>query len=115
MVRHIADRVAVMYSGELVEVGPVESLFSRPRHPYTEALLAAVPVPASRRRDRPALLRGEVADSADPPPGCRLSPRCPYAEARCGEQSPGQQEISSGHTAAGHSADSLSLRGPSSS
>ena len=80
MVEHISDRVAVMYVGRLVELAKTEELYYAPKHPYTEALMAAVPKPDPRRRDRPIKLPGEVASPANPPPGCYFHPRCRYAE-----------------------------------
>ena len=83
VVRHVSDRVAVMYVGRIVEVAPTTALYTRPRHPYTEALLAAVPKPDPALRDTAAAPAGEVADPANPPPGCAFHPRCPYAVDRC--------------------------------
>ncbi len=79
VVRHVSDRVAVMYVGRIVEVAPTVALYARPRHPYTEALLAAVPKADPPLRDTAAAPQGEVADPANPPPGCAFHPRCPHA------------------------------------
>ncbi|MGQ4809518.1 Oligopeptide transport ATP-binding protein OppF [Candidatus Entotheonellaceae bacterium PAL068K] len=88
VIRHISDRVAVMYIGKIVETGPVGDIFSRPQHPYTQALLAAVP-DADPRKPPPRLtLKGEVATPVDPPPGCRLYGRCPLATDLCAELDP---------------------------
>ena len=111
VVRHISDRVAVMYLGRLVELADVEPLFDRPRHPYTEALLAAVPLPDPRRKARPTLLRGEMGDPSNPPPGCLFHPRCPYCQDRCRAETPPLRTIEPGRQAACHFAEMLSLRG----
>ncbi len=100
MVRHLCDRVAVMYLGRIVEMAPVEDLYTRPLHPYTQALLSAIPVPdpaveAHRQR---TILTGDVPNPADPPPGCTFHTRCPMAFDRCRTESPRLQEVSSGHS-----------------
>jgi peptide/nickel transport system ATP-binding protein len=84
VIRHMSDRVAVMYLGEVVEEGPTEAVFSRPRHPYTRALLAAIPRMSPDAPAREAgLVEGEPPNPVDPPPGCRFHPRCPFVQARC--------------------------------
>jgi oligopeptide/dipeptide ABC transporter ATP-binding protein len=90
VVEHMSDRIAVMYLGKVVEVGPGEEVTSRPRHPYTQALLAAVPVPDPDLEDRRArtVVQGEPPSPVAPPPGCRFASRCPYAEERCGVEEP---------------------------
>jgi len=111
VVKHISDRVAVMYVGRIVETAPTEALFGAPRHPYTEALLSAVPIPDPRLRADRIVLQGEVADPAHPPPGCHFHPRCQYAQAICREKAPAQQEIAPNHFVSCHRAAELTLRG----
>jgi peptide/nickel transport system ATP-binding protein len=82
--RFLCDRVGIMYLGQLVEEGPTEQVFAQPLHPYTRALLEAIPSPDPRERGRGARLQGEVPDASKPPAGCRFHPRCPVSEARCG-------------------------------
>ncbi|WP_252437230.1 ABC transporter ATP-binding protein [Pseudonocardia humida] len=104
VVRHIAHRVAVMYLGEIVETGPTDRLFDRPAHPYTEALLSAVPLPSPRRqRERERIvLTGEVPDAADPPPGCSFHTRCPYVMQRCRVEVPAETPVEGGGTVRCH-------------
>jgi peptide/nickel transport system ATP-binding protein len=113
VVEHIADRVAVMYVGRVVELASTEDLFARPRHPYTEALLSAVPIPDPRSRGKRERIRlqGEVADPANQPSGCAFHPRCHYAEDRCRVERPALRHVGGGHYSACHFAESLDLRG----
>jgi peptide/nickel transport system ATP-binding protein len=111
VVRHISDRVAVMYVGQIVELAPTASLFARPLHPYTAALMRAVPVPDPRVRAGDAVLKGEVPSPANPPSGCYFHPRCPFAEARCRSEAPALREIAPGHVARCHFAGEIPLAG----
>ncbi len=111
VVRHVSDRVAVMYVGRIVEVAPTTSLYGRPRHPYTEALLAAVPKADPTLRDGAVVPRGEVADPANPPPGCAFHPRCPHAVDRCRVELPALREVAPGNFSACHRAEELTLAG----
>ena len=109
VVRHISDRVAVMYVGQLVELAPTQDLFTRPRHPYTAALMRAVPIPDPRITTTDTILRGEVPSPANPPTGCYFHPRCPFAEDRCRTEPPPLREITPGHYTRCHLADQLTL------
>jgi len=111
VIEHISDRVAVMYVGKLVEMAETEELFMNPKHPYTEALLSAVPKPDPRMRKRRIVLPGEVADPSNPPPGCYFHPRCRYARPICREEEPALREIEPGHFVSCHRAEELSLAG----
>jgi oligopeptide/dipeptide ABC transporter ATP-binding protein len=109
VVRHICDRVAVMYVGQLVELAPAKSLFQRPRHPYTAALMQAVPVPDPRIAISSDVLPGEVANPASPPSGCYFHPRCMFAQDRCRQEVPALQEVTPGHYARCHRGAELEL------
>jgi peptide/nickel transport system ATP-binding protein len=111
VVKHISERVAVMYVGRIVEMATTEKIFSAPKHPYTEALLSSVPKPDPRLRAQRIVLQGEVADPANPPSGCYFHPRCSYAKEICRQEKPVQEEIEPGHYVACHRARELSLRG----
>jgi peptide/nickel transport system ATP-binding protein/oligopeptide transport system ATP-binding protein len=107
VVEHISDRVAVMYLGRIVEMTDKTSLFETPLHPYTEALLAAVPIPkASARRRERIILKGDVPSPINPPPGCHFHARCSYAMARCRHEVPVLREVMPGHWASCHLHDS---------
>ncbi|MCB0079347.1 MAG: ABC transporter ATP-binding protein, partial [Caldilineaceae bacterium] len=113
VVKHVSDRVAVMYVGKIVEIAETSALFSQPRHPYTEALLSAVPKPDPRLRSQRIILEGEVADPAHPPSGCYFHPRCRYAVDRCKTESPELNEIEPGHFVSCHRANEIELVGVS--
>lgn len=102
VVRSLADQVAVMYLGLLVEKGPVQRVFTNPQHPYTQALLSATPVPNPKlaRERKPVLLKGDVPSPVDPPRGCRFHTRCPFAMTRCREEEPILKETEKGVVAA---------------
>jgi oligopeptide/dipeptide ABC transporter ATP-binding protein len=110
VVEQISDRVAVMYLGKIVEEADAGALYGDPRHPYTRALLSAVPVPDPQARPQRTVLRGELPSPAAPPPGCAFHPRCPVAIDRCRTEEPALIEIGGGHRAACH----LVTPGPSS-
>ncbi|HXV42286.1 MAG TPA: oligopeptide/dipeptide ABC transporter ATP-binding protein, partial [Anaerolineae bacterium] len=111
VVKHISDRVAVMYVGKIVEMAPTEEIFDAPRHPYTAALLSAVPVADPRVRSHMTPLKGEVPSPANPPSGCYFHPRCPYAVDRCRTDTPLLEEISPKHYVSCHRARELQLVG----
>ena len=111
VVRHVSDRVAVMYVGRIVEVAPTDALYRAPLHPYTEALLAAVPAPDPERRGNRRVAQGEVADPANPPPGCAFHPRCPYAVDRCRVERPELTPVAPGRFVSCHRAAELELAG----
>ncbi len=113
VVAHISNRVAVMYVGKMVELAPTRELFVNPRHPYTEALMSAIPLPDPRPREKRVLLTGEVANPASPPTGCYFHPRCTYCQDICKNEDPVFREITPGHFVKCHRADELSLNGVS--
>jgi len=103
VVQHIAHRVAVMYLGRIVELADKRSLFSQPLHPYTEALLSAVPIPDPKgRRDTRVVLTGDVPSPVNPPSGCHFHTRCPYVMERCRVEAPALRELQPGHWASCH-------------
>ncbi|HEU5465780.1 MAG TPA: oligopeptide/dipeptide ABC transporter ATP-binding protein [Gemmatimonadales bacterium] len=107
VVRHVADDVAVMYAGQIVERGPVDQIYSAPRHPYTRALLSAVPVPDPKAPHNRIVLSGDVPSPTNPPSGCRFHPRCPHPlkDMRCSTDVPGLRELEDAQWAACHFAD----------
>ena len=99
---YICDRIGVMYLGKMVEVGPTENLVKNPRHPYTQALINAVPVPDPTIKRGEIVIKGEVPNPINPPPGCRFHPRCPYAMDVCRKEEPKLIEVEKGHKVACH-------------
>jgi len=104
-VKHVADRIAVMHLGRIVEIGPSGALFANPRHPYTRALLSAIPLPAPGLKRERIILHGEMPSALHPPAGCAFHTRCPVAIAQCATVRP--ELTGSGHATACHRADEL--------
>ena len=110
VIKHISDRVAVMYLGKIVELAKTEELFDNPKHPYTEALISAVPVPDPDYKTERILLEGDVPSPVNPPSGCYFHPRCRYAREVCRTETPVYRTVEREHFATCHLADSLNLR-----
>ena len=104
VVRHISDRIAVMYLGSVVEIAEKAQLYSNPMHPYTKALLSAIPLPDVKKKRQRIILEGDVPSAYNPPSGCKFHTRCPYATDRCRQETPVLQEVEKGHKAACHRA-----------
>jgi oligopeptide/dipeptide ABC transporter ATP-binding protein len=102
VVKHVSDRVAIMYLGKLVEVAASETIYHRARHPYTQSLISAIPVPDPHRQVQRQVLRGDVPSPIRPPAGCSFHPRCPVAEARCAREEPSLLAVDAGQLAACH-------------
>jgi peptide/nickel transport system ATP-binding protein len=111
VVENISTRVAVMYAGRIMEIAETRELFHTPRHPYTEALMSAVPKPHPEQASKRIILQGDVADPSDLPPGCAFHPRCRYAQDRCREAVPELRDLESGHRTACHLSEELDLTG----
>jgi len=111
VVQHISDRVAVMYVGKVAEIAAAEELYSNPLHPYTEALLSAVPKPDPRAKSGRIVMQGDVADPSNPPSGCYFHPRCRYAVDLCKQKTPEFRELKPDHFVACHRAEELKLEG----
>jgi peptide/nickel transport system ATP-binding protein len=107
VVRHISDRIAVMYVGQLVELAPTDEIFRKPLHPYTAALMRAVPVADPRVHATDSILGGEVPSPAAPPSGCYFHPRCRHAQPRCKVEAPALREIAPGHVSRCHFAGEM--------
>lgn len=102
VVKHISDRIGVMYLGSMVELAPKDELYSKPLHPYTQALLSAIPIPDPSIRRKRIILKGDIPSPSNPPSGCRFHTRCPYAVERCREEVPAFREVAPEHFVACH-------------
>jgi len=111
VVENVSNRVSVMYVGKIVETASTEELYRRPLHPYTEALLSAVPRPDPKAKKKRIILQGEAPSPANPPTGCHFHPRCPYAQDVCKVDAPPLREVKPNHFAACHFSEALDLKG----
>jgi len=102
VVEHISDRVAIMYLGKIVEIAPSKNIYNEPQHPYTKALLSAIPIPNPKSNEQRTILKGDIPNPANPPAGCAFRTRCPQVEKICGEQIPAMIKIGHDHFAACH-------------
>ncbi|MBC7190483.1 ABC transporter ATP-binding protein [Candidatus Aerophobetes bacterium] len=107
VVRYIATRIAVMYLGKIIEIAPTEKIFLQTKHPYTKALISAIPEPDVEKKKRRIILKGDVPSPLEPPPGCRFHPRCPYVLPICKNKEPLLEEIEEGHFVACHLAEKI--------
>ena len=110
VIKHISIRVAIMYLGKIVEIAKTSEIFENPKHPYTEALISAVPIPDPKYRSDEIILKGDVPSPLNPPDGCYFHPRCRYAKSICSQNEPYYRDLGNGHFASCHFADSLNLR-----
>jgi peptide/nickel transport system ATP-binding protein len=111
VVEHVSDRVAVMYLGRIVELAPTARLFYQPRHPYTAALMSAIPALNPDEVMQPEMLEGEIPNPSNPPTGCHFHPRCRFVQERCKQETPLLREVAPGQFAACHFAEELTLKG----
>jgi len=102
VVEHISDRVAIMYLGKIVEIAPSKNIYSEPRHPYTKALLSAIPIPNPKSSEQRTILKGDIPNPANPPSGCAFRTRCQHAMKMCSENTPDMVEVGPDHLTACH-------------
>jgi oligopeptide/dipeptide ABC transporter ATP-binding protein len=102
VVKHVSDRVAIMYLGKIIETADSETIYRDARHPYTQSLISAIPVPDPHHQPSRQILQGDVPSPINPPTGCHFHPRCPIAEARCQQQEPALRELGAAHLGACH-------------
>ncbi|MEE8390950.1 MAG: ABC transporter ATP-binding protein, partial [Anaerolineae bacterium] len=111
VVQYISDRVAVMYVGKIAEMADSNTLYNNPLHPYTEALMSSVPKPDPKYESKRIIMKGDVADPSNPPPGCYFHPRCRYVEDICSQEEPEFRELEPDHFVACRRAEELQLKG----